>query len=178
MVAPVVLVRLTAPAVAPVTVIEPNVLVLMLVPVASRPLAPLVVIVVEPKSVVPALLSSTPVEPVLTDRPVMLNVPELPLSSRPGCEPPLPTFTSSIVPPLSPAPPKMPPPVPDGARSKPRTSLPLLRSITSALVAVSVGRAPGLAASSDSLPSGPPLPSGSTVRPSCSPISRSPEFIA
>src|SRR5215218_9647411 len=57
----------------------------MLVPLASRPLAPALVIVVEPKSAVPALLSSTPVALLFTTRFVMLNVPDVPLSSRPAC---------------------------------------------------------------------------------------------
>ena len=54
-------------------------------------------------------------------------------------------FTSSIVPPpVSPAPPAMPPPVPFGSRLKPRTSLPSSSSTTSSFVAVSVGWAPGV----------------------------------
>ena len=49
-------------------------------------------------------------------------------------------LTSSIVPPpVSPAAPAMPPPVPCGSMLKPRTSLPSSRSITSALLSVSVG---------------------------------------
>ena len=75
-VVPVVLVMLTPPAPEPVTVMASNVLVPRLVPVAppvaSRPAAPLVVIEMLPvgaKVTVPALLSRTPVAPlVLTVR--------------------------------------------------------------------------------------------------------------
>ena len=62
---------------------------------------------------------------------VTLNVPAVPFSSRPGSSPAVPastTFTSSIVPPpVSPAAPAMPPPVPFGSMLKPRTSLPSSR---------------------------------------------------
>ena len=69
------------------------------------------------KLTVPALLSRTPVAPlVLTVKSVTLNVPVVPSSSSPGCVPAVPVsvmLTSSIVaPPVSPAPPAMPPPVP------------------------------------------------------------------
>ena len=88
-VVPVVLVMLTPPVPEPVTVIWSNVLVPMVVPVASRPLAPALVIEIVPvgaKFTVPALLSSTPVAPfVLTVRLLRLNVPVVPLSSSPGC---------------------------------------------------------------------------------------------
>ena len=171
------LVRLTPPLPEPVTVMASRALVPMFVPVASSPLAPALVIETVPteaKLTVPALLRRTPVAPlVLTVKFETLNVPVVPSSSSPGCVPAVPVSamsTSSMVPPpVSPAEPAMPPPLPCGSRMTPRTSLPSSRSITSALFAVKVGLAPGLAGCSMSLP---------TTRPSCSPIRRSPAFIA
>ena len=179
-VVPVVLVMLTPPVLEPVTVMASNTLVPRFTPVAPppvaiRPGAPLLVIEILPaeaKLTVPALLSRTPVAPlVLTVRLEMAKVPVVPSSSSPGWVPAVPLsrmLTSSIVPLTSPVPPAIPPPAPCGSRFKPRTSLPAVRSITSAPVAVSVGCAPGLAGCRVSLP---------TIRPSCSPISRSPAFI-
>ena len=124
MVVPVVLVMLTPPAPEPVTVMASNVLVPRSVPeappVASRPAAPLVVIEMLPvgaKITVPALLSRTPVAPlVLTVRLETLKVPVVASSSSPGWVPAVPVsmmLTSSIVPPpVSPVLPAMPPPVP------------------------------------------------------------------
>ena len=144
---------LTPPLPEPVTVIWSNVLVPMAVPVASRPLAPALVIVMllaGAKITVPALLSSTPVALLLTVKLLMLNVPVVALSSSPACVPAVPTasttLTSSIVPPpVSPVVPAMPPPVPCGSTLRPRSSLPSSRSMTSASVAVSVGCAPAFA---------------------------------
>ena len=151
-VVPVVFVRFTPPLPEPVTVIVSNTLVPMLVPlappVATRPAAPPLVVMeivpAEAKLTVPALLSRTPVAPlVLTVRFEMLNVPAVESSSRPGCVPAVPVsamLTSSIVPPpVSPDDPAMPPPVPCGSMLKPRTSSPSSRSTTSALLSVSVG---------------------------------------
>ena len=109
-VVPVVLTMLTPPLVEPTVVRSLNVLVDMFVPVADRAGPPFVVVtVVEPKSVVPALLSRMPVALLLTARLVTLNVPVVPLSSRPGPWPAVPTpsttlMSSSIPPPVSPAP--------------------------------------------------------------------------
>ena len=151
MVVPVVLVRLTPPLPEPVTVMVSKVLVPRLVPVASRPLAPAVVIEIVPagaKFTVPALLSRTPVAPlVLTVRSETLCVPVVPSSSRPGWVPAVPvsmTLTSVIVDPVTPAPPLMPPPVPDGSRLRPVTVAPEASTTTSSLVAVSVGNAPAV----------------------------------
>jgi hypothetical protein len=147
-------------------VIESNVLVPRLVPVASRPRAPVVVIVVDPKSTVPALLRRMPVAPlVLTVRSDTLVVPVVPVSSRPGWAPAVPAssmVTSEIVAPLEPAAPLMAPPVPDGSRLRPATTAPDASVTTSLLVAVSAGRVPAACSVTAPIDS-----------PACSPISRS-----
>jgi hypothetical protein len=110
----------TPPVADPVTVMASNVLVPMLVPAASRPLAPLVVTEIVPalwKLTVPALLRRTPGAPeLLTVRFEMSQVPVVASSSSPGCVSAVPAstmLTSPIVPPpVSPAEPAMPPPVP------------------------------------------------------------------
>jgi hypothetical protein len=79
------------PVADPVTVMASNVLVPMLVPAASRPLAPLVVIEIVPalwKLTVPALLRRTPgASELLTVRFEMSQVPVVASSSSPGCVP-------------------------------------------------------------------------------------------
>ena len=177
---PVVLVMLTPPVPEPVTVMASNSLVPMFTPVApppvaTRPAAFAEVIATLPaaaKVTVPALLSRTPVAPlVLTVRLETAKVPVVPSSSSPGWVPKVPVsrmLTSSMVALTSPVLPAIPPPAPLGSMFRPRTSLPSSRSITSAPVAVTVGCMPGLAGYRVSLP---------TIRPSCSPISRSPAFM-
>ena len=167
-VVPVVPVSDTPPLPEAVTVMSSTTLpVPRLVPAASSPRAPFVVIEIVPaeaRLTVPALLRRTPIDPLVTPVAALLstvraetsNVPVVPSSSRPGCVPAVPVSTmrtSSIVPPpVSPEAPAMPLPAPCGSTSIPRTTLPSSSATTSASVSVSVGRAAGSAAWSTSEP--------------------------
>jgi hypothetical protein len=147
-VVPVVFTMFTPPLPDPVTVMSSNSLPApMFVVVTSRPMAPVLVIEMIPleaKLAVPAALRSIPVAPFVdTVRFERLQVPLVLSSSTPGWVPAVPvstTFTSSMVPPASPAPPAIPPPVPCGSIARPRTSLPSASEITSPLLSVSCGR--------------------------------------
>ena len=104
---------------------------------------------------VPALLSRTPMSvavallasPLLTVRSETLKVPVVASSSRPGWVPRVPASwmktLSMVPPPVSPVVPAMPPPVPWGSMTNPRTVVLSSRSTTSALLSVSVGRLAG-----------------------------------
>ena len=149
---PVVLLSRIAPVPEPVTVMSFQRLVSRLVLAASSAFAPVVAIVfvaVFANSTRSALLIRTPIAvalpPLVTVTPVKRLTPVVPSISMPGCVPAVPvsvTLTFCTVTASVPAPPLMPPPVPDGSTSTPSTSALLASTTTSSLDAVSVGCAP------------------------------------
>ncbi len=184
---PVVLLSRIAPVPEPVTVMSFHRLVSRLVLAASRALAPVVAMVlvaVLANSTRSALLIRTPIAvalpPLVTVTPVNRLTPVVPSISMPGWVPAVPvsvTLTFWTVTASTPAPPLMPPPVPDGSTSTPSTRT-LLGEDDDVLVGGGQRRLRARGAREQGLVGSGPPPSGSSESGRLSPISRSLAFIA